>query len=1181
MLLQWCNLTPYGTSKLAAIRFASPCRVRSVRIFPTGARPFAAAPDIIARTEPEAFFMDVYFNAHPLQPSSQVDGKSKLKVPNALIPTVIPYAGGQAEFAVNMGADFATRLMIVRGDFEVVSMAIYGEPVSEVIPVITAYEALQLPVTEPTPVSPALDIARSPDPTLLARQLLSLIPDAPPLNLVIRLMFCLKPPNDDWDLPEFPHLYSDLHEEDMDIDLDSAYRCLSRPVADDVSPEALLRFAEKVAEAISPTDNTRSYFIAGILSRSASQHRQLVRMLVQTVDLERVFDTSSLDEDTVFALLDASTNPDIARLLDNDWFRCASDSVHSLPATEPEVKRGIRRLTSRLRDWQLFEDTLSNPSGDFVAAARFLRDIGSEEKSFGIWLSCMTTYEDLVASLQDGPTLDRSVPGALWDSESTDASHGDYIGFVKAFVGIACVLAVYAWSDSLPSVNCRERTLGVLRLWQDVPGYREIVNHLLLLRQMTFRLECMTMDNDPPAMPGIHAENIILNLVNEPGCYLSPHFVKCIRSWQPFSLTYISEEERISLDHAAAVAEDGLSSAIEEFAKSNSSPLNMDRVRALRVAIVIIQHHVDEESGDLQVLQTGWKENVYGLFFRAVDLAFEVAQGLKTQFALSVPPPIEKGLLEQYLLLSDQLLRLIAYLGPFAVTTTRTIRRLVDAVYLIFTSTDMVLCNLSYSPSVYAAARRAKQACSHVLRILSASSTTDSSKTRSTVVLRTLLQKSQVFHDDPHQQVRQIYELLTCLLPTPSDSSESVSKWVSSTLPVILGDLERLLCALDVDRKCELLSLLITLDDGVLDLGQWFISQELKHMSDLSRFVMEGQTEHLRRMSQQAVDRHIQTIVRLMSPSPEHATLCVSTLSAIPGAGLVIAETMTALLSAHVYSESLLRLARLLSTDSVFTDASVQTAVALTFIRSVSVPQIHSDVVEAFERARAALSAVDDAELTLDQLLWEFGHCLSAIAERMDDLQPSDLRLVLSTLFWLCEKLPSPSDLPGLSRDGWDKLCNAFGDKTTPETDGFLKVVKGKLTPIPDSFAPTRVIPQTACITIRDLETLLESSAPVPSTPKRKSPAQDVLGLVALSPPTALLRSPAISGLTKMYMKNDFRELRQTPSARQNTSRLPSMHVDEFEFSTLSPIVEPSIINHPVETFPLGPPFNLAQQTGM
>lgn len=151
-----------------------------------------------------------------------------------------------------MTNQFATRLMIVRGDFEIISMAIYGEPITDAPPALAPYEPRPLPVLEPIPISPALDLAKSTDPTLLARQLLSRIHGTPPLNLVIRLMFCLKPPGDDWDLPEFPHLYSDLHEEDTDIDLDSAYRCLSRPVADDTPVDALQRFADKVADAIGP-----------------------------------------------------------------------------------------------------------------------------------------------------------------------------------------------------------------------------------------------------------------------------------------------------------------------------------------------------------------------------------------------------------------------------------------------------------------------------------------------------------------------------------------------------------------------------------------------------------------------------------------------------------------------------------------------------------------------------------------------------------------------------------------------------------------------------------------------------------------------------------------------------------------------------------------------------------------
>ncbi|KAL4077365.1 hypothetical protein J3A83DRAFT_4212922, partial [Scleroderma citrinum] len=72
-----------------------------------------------------------------------------------------------------------------------------------------------------------------------------------------------------------------------------------------------------------------------------------------------------------------------------------------------------------------------------------------------------------------------------------------------------------------------------------------------------------------------------------------------------------------------------------------------------------------------------------------------------------------------------------------------------------------------------------------------------------------------------------------------------------------------------------------------------------------------------------------------------------------------------------------------------------------------------------------------------------------------------------------------------------------------------------------------------------------------------------------------LLQSSAVFRLAKTYTKNDFKGLCQTPSARQNTNRLPSMHVDEFELSTSSPITE-STISHVVKAFCLAPPFNPA-----
>lgn len=58
-----------------------------------------------SHTRPDAFFVDVYFNAHPIRPIPQTESKDKQRAPNALVPTVIAYAGGQVDFTVDMGTE--------------------------------------------------------------------------------------------------------------------------------------------------------------------------------------------------------------------------------------------------------------------------------------------------------------------------------------------------------------------------------------------------------------------------------------------------------------------------------------------------------------------------------------------------------------------------------------------------------------------------------------------------------------------------------------------------------------------------------------------------------------------------------------------------------------------------------------------------------------------------------------------------------------------------------------------------------------------------------------------------------------------------------------------------------------------------------------------------------------------
>ena len=138
--------------------------------------------------------------------------------------------------------------MIVKGKFSVLSMAIYGEVVTDTPSPANTYKPSPVSSLGSIPLSPALDPANSNDPTLLAKQLLTLIPEAPPLPLVVRLIFCLKPPHDDWNLPGFPYLHADLDRQiEEDPGLESITQAVSRPVQDDVTDPTLLRFGARVA----------------------------------------------------------------------------------------------------------------------------------------------------------------------------------------------------------------------------------------------------------------------------------------------------------------------------------------------------------------------------------------------------------------------------------------------------------------------------------------------------------------------------------------------------------------------------------------------------------------------------------------------------------------------------------------------------------------------------------------------------------------------------------------------------------------------------------------------------------------------------------------------------------------------------------------------------------------------
>ena len=142
-------------------------------------------------------------------------------------------------------------MVIIQGQYEYLSMAVFGDVIADVQKV-QGYEPRPIPALNSVSIPKSVDPSNSSEPTMIAQNLISLLPDSPPLSLIVRLIFCLKPPNEDWEHPDFPYLYSDLDSEDEMYSIATLVQSISRPVKDDVSVDALSTFAEKIIDLLEP-----------------------------------------------------------------------------------------------------------------------------------------------------------------------------------------------------------------------------------------------------------------------------------------------------------------------------------------------------------------------------------------------------------------------------------------------------------------------------------------------------------------------------------------------------------------------------------------------------------------------------------------------------------------------------------------------------------------------------------------------------------------------------------------------------------------------------------------------------------------------------------------------------------------------------------------------------------------
>ncbi|KZV64689.1 hypothetical protein PENSPDRAFT_757048 [Peniophora sp. CONT] len=1193
-LLFWGTVEPAGASDLAAIRFSQAVRVRSIRLFSKDTQPFEQESGTLSETQPDAFQLHVYFN---VQPTPRTATEVKQKPSNALVSARVVYTGSATDCAVDMTDEWATRLLILSGDFDKLSLAVYGTTVSDSTHSVGVYEPSPLPTSQLRQLEDALNPASHYDPAVLALSLLKLIPDAPPFSLVVPLSWCLKPEEDDWERPDFPYIYADL-EEWGEGELTAGKACLvtKRPASDDISFDARERFVLRVIDSLGPAGDDQAFDVADLLVNIASQHPDFARLFAEHLDMRAIFYASVVEPDTSRRLITAAANPDIARAL-----------------LVAEIGDGLLhkygpQLLQRVNGWNVLSDALWNTQADFKAARAFLQSITNDpnQAALGAVLHALIANEELRERLAENPADPDALVNA--DCERDFTSHDEFVSYLRAWIGVASVMTVFSWADAVdgPVVkNALQHITTIVYLWQACPGYSEIVRQMLAGKQFMFRFECRIVYSNGKKVndfttEDLYVERILLELARYPTSYLSSYFRNTILKLPP-GCHVIDEEKRTALKGLASLAEDGIAGAIQTLSHAVATPILPHGLLELRIAMAIVAEELNGDD-ELVALRAIWEENGQGLAIHLVEHLVILAADIQEYFSLSVPPSTPADHIVHLLRAAYEALRLLKLLVPASFLPGRSLRTLMIAVLDLFACSDSTDLRFERTTDGASARHSMRRACIDVARLMVEDRTSNNtSRTSFQILLRQALSPR---NHDPCHYVGQIFALIDNLLPMSLqdamavDDEEPQRNWLTPMLPLVLNDVAAFFRLLDPNDRGHLLQRLADIDDGVVGIGEWLVLDELKRFKTAALLATKESnvtTAQLLRFESVISLKLLHVLVTAHSPSALRLVEYITT-EAEPASAL--AAALNQLLAGRYFSLLLFEVAQgLAETIAPSSYPSLSFPLSLTLLRALqhvddrSPPLTLSSILTS---ALSALRAVATKSIEPARLCTHFRDALLVLVST-PSFTDGQATAVLSLLEWLVKQshagLPQIATLHGISQDSAARLYDRLSAALPPKLQKAVDDVQARLvTPSledadipPSAYLPT---PEGLRLSLHELDAAFRAQIPVPTTPKRTTPpqAQSMLSLITVSPSTALLRSPAVTGLTKTYNANDFRVLRQTPSARQNTSRMPSKHVDDFEMSSptmstnglpLPPSLPSYGMSGPDIGFPgLGTPFN-------
>ncbi|KAH7343901.1 hypothetical protein B0J17DRAFT_644405 [Rhizoctonia solani] len=1061
------------------------------------------------------------------------------------------------DFAVSPPA--SSRLVIFQGSFKKLSIAIYGQLGESQVGRPVDVAPMTYPVITPRTLPPSIDIANLSDSSQTARSLLRANPANPSLRHVFHSLLCYvttpEGPFDEWDESSGNPIERLLESDVIDaIELmQEAIQALRKPLPE-IEESTATQFISLVNESLGENPDLQTCkLLFEILGYASLQSDSLVTAVLYGIStVTYLADPRLLQDDDIPKHIERwISHPLVARYLnepDIQEYMLAGREQ----ATSSENMARWEQIQSAIISWgdfhQAFDEYDEAMPERIPRVARWLRHSFSERHFGPVLLWRLWNQPNIVGFSSDEPAF-RDYNNLLlgthgsWDSLTTLLE--SFRATLKTYMGIAAVLSIVWWSRFPPdAIACR--AISVLKLWVESPGIHEIVRSLVLMPIFHEALSELSVDV-PLHKSGLYAQQLLESLS-----------------------VSIEETEEPMPEAVPATPEPPQLSGHLEVMAAVLKQTKMDDITVKRISLASqrVLRQVKETPEEPWSIFTESHQSTSESFMLT---QIEVLRRLKG-YMDSHEIILDVGslpALTSLLVAFANILETVSILLPYANIPTPTARSLIHSTTSIFISSEIILSRNRRQTQITEPSHTLRQACVQLFRTLVEFNDSEGifQYPVADQVLPTVLNAWTEFDaaDTIHVAVSQTAVLLDLLVPqSPHDDirSDAQSFWVQQVVRN-LPQIERLLSIISPRHWVTLVSHLVELDgtETNVGLGPWFALNELQALRTLvSRITLEaapGKLAVMLRVADRSVallvalfrdilrDNIIETIVRDITTMASFAH-CLETIVDNHATSIATAE-LAALLAPYTILDEPRALRRLLATA---------------LLRGSRVASSPYSFWLAIPQLLVPHRTFATRDMDLEVFGTDIGLALANLCTKWVDEEqqaPEIWECAVRILEWLAElEDVATVRLHGLDQTTLETLRSQIEEHVPSSRLSAFDFARGLLTFSPDvpedistatSVITDTSILQTTTADIRAAMSHTRTETSRETTPQPGLSQIELLALASISPraPTSPISPSAPLTLTKMYSHNEFRRLRQSPSARLNTSRPPSQHVDDWQ----------------------------------